>query len=102
MPQDGMAVWPNETRDLVNIGAADYGELYRFVHYGKEVCNVGSGGTGVDFLARVAPTPALHPSIQLCVGHVPGIFSQHSDGKNRCLAQPCLLYRLLDDVVVVW
>jgi hypothetical protein len=49
MPQDGVAVWPNETRDLVNIGAADYGKLYRSVHYGKEVCNVGSGGTGVDF-----------------------------------------------------
>ena len=95
-------MWPNETSDLVSIATADHGELYRSVHNGKEVGNVGSGGRSVDFYAGVAPTPALHPSVQLVTGHVARIFSQHSKGKDRCVAQLRLLHRLRDNVVVVW
>ena len=86
MPEDGVAMWPNETRDLVSVGAADYGELNRSVHDGKEVGNVGSGGTGVDFYAWVAPPPALHLPLQLVTGHVIDVFLQHSESKNRCEA----------------
>ncbi len=102
MPETGVPMWPNETRDLVSVGAADYGELNRFVHNGKEVRNVGSGGTSVDVYARVASTPALHPSLQLVAGHVTGVFSQHSEGKYRCVAQLSLSHRLLDHVIVIW
>jgi hypothetical protein len=28
MPEDGVVMWPNETRDLIRVGAADHGELY--------------------------------------------------------------------------
>ena len=86
MPENGVAMWPNEARDLISVGAADYRELNRFVHHGKEVRNVGSGGAGVDFHARVTLTPALHPPLQLVAGHVTGVFPQHSEGKYRCVA----------------
>jgi hypothetical protein len=95
-------MWPNETRDLVSIAAADYGELYRSVHNGGEVRNIIWGGCSADFYARVAPTPALHPTVQLVTGHVAEVISQLSKGKNRCVAQLRLLHRLLDNVIVVW
>jgi hypothetical protein len=97
-----MAMWPNETSDLVSIAAADHGELYRSVHNSKEVCNFGSGGPSVDLYARVTPTPALYPAFQLVTGHVTGFFLQHSEGKNRCVAQPRLNHRLLDHVIAIW
>jgi hypothetical protein len=79
MPEDRVAMWPNKARDLVSIGAVDYGELYRSVHNSKEVRNLASGGTGVDFGAGVPLTPAPHPSLQLITGYVAGVLLQHSD-----------------------
>ena len=99
MHEDGVAMRPDEIRDLVGMCTADYGELYRPVHDGEEVCNVGSSGAGVNFYARVTLAPALHPSLQFVAGHVTGVFSQHSEGQNRCVAQLRLCNRLLDHVV---
>ena len=32
-----MAMWPNETRDLIDISAADHGELYPAIAYIKKI-----------------------------------------------------------------
>ena len=101
MPEDGVAMRPEETRDLVHIRIADHGELYRPVHNSKELGNFGSGGTRVNLYARVAPTQVLHASVQLVTGHVTGVFLQHSESEDGRVAQLRLPHRLLDDVVVV-
>jgi hypothetical protein len=86
MPEDGVAMRPEETRDLVGIGTADHDELDRSIHNGKELGNFGSGGAGVNLDARVAPTPALHPSVQLVTWYVTRLFLRHSESEDRCMA----------------
>jgi hypothetical protein len=51
--ENRVAMWPNETRDLICVAAADHGELYPSVaHSIKEIGGAGSGGGSVDFHTR--------------------------------------------------
>src|SRR5271170_2035732 len=63
MPDDGVAMWPDETRDLVGLAAADYGELYRSVQNGGEVGNIVWDGCSADLYTGVPSAPALHPTV---------------------------------------
>ena len=94
-------MWPNETRDLIDISAADHGELYPSIaHNVKEIGDAGSGGGSVDFHTRVALIPELYPPVQLVRGHLTEILSPHPESKDRGVTQLGLYHRLLDNVVV--
>jgi hypothetical protein len=41
--EDGVTMWPNKTRDLICIGAADHGELYLAIAHTKKIGDAGSG-----------------------------------------------------------
>ena len=70
MPEDGVAMWPNETRDLICIGAADYGELYPATTHVKEVGDAGSGGESVELDAGIALLPDAHPPLYFVMRHL--------------------------------
>jgi hypothetical protein len=94
-------MWPDETRDLICVAAADHGELYPSIaHNVKEIGDAGSGGGSVDFHARVAPIPNLYPPVQLVIGHLTEVVSLLSESKDRCVTQLGLYHHLLDNVVV--
>ena len=93
-------MWPNETRDLICIGAADYGELYPATTHVKEVGDPGSGSPGVELHARIAPLPEVDPPVQLVRGYFTEVVSPNRKRKHRGVAQLRFFDRLLDNVVV--
>ena len=93
-------MWPNETRDLICIGAADYGELYPATTHVKEVGDPGSGSPGVELYAGIALLPDVDPPVQFVMGHLTEVVSPHAESKDRCVTQLGLYHRQLDDVVV--
>jgi len=99
--EDSVAMWPDETRDLICVAAADHGELYPSIaHKVKEIGDAGSSGGSVDFHTRVALIPELYPPVQLVIGHLTEVVSPHAESKDRCVTQLGLYHRLLDNVVV--
>ena len=99
MPENGVAMGPNETRDLMDISAADHSELYPAITHIKKIGDAGSGGS-VDFHTRVALIPNLYPPVQLVSGHLTEVVSPHAESKDRGVTQLGLYHRLLDNVVV--
>ena len=95
-----MATWANEPRDLVCIGAADYGELYPATTHVKEVGDAGSGGESVELNAGVALLPDAHPPLHLVMGHLTEVLLPHPKRKRRRATQLSLFDRPLDDVVI--
>ena len=93
-------MWPNKTRDLIDISAADHGELYPAIAYVKKIGDAGSGGHGVEMHAGIAPLPELYPPVQFVIGHLTEVLSPHPKSKYRCVTQLGLFDRLLDNVVV--
>jgi hypothetical protein len=93
-------MWPNETRDLICIGAADYGELYLATTHVKEVGDAGSGGESVELDAGIALLPDAHPALHLVMGHLTEVFLPHPKCKHRRATQLSLFDRPLDDVVI--
>jgi hypothetical protein len=65
MPEDGMATWANEARDLVCINPADHGELYPAIAYIKEIGDVGSRCDS-QLRGRIA---ACEPSMPTTLGN---------------------------------
>jgi len=86
MPDEGMTMRSNDTRDLVGVVDADDRKLYRGVHSGEEVGDLGPGRSSVNLNARVLSNPALHPSIQLVAGHSTGTRLQDADREDRRVA----------------
>ena len=93
-------MWPNETRDLICIGAADYGELYPATTHVKEVGDTGSGSESVELDAGIALLPDVHPPLHFVMGHLTEVLSPHAESKDRCVTQLSLFDRPLDDVVI--
>jgi hypothetical protein len=93
-------MWPNETRGLICIGAADYGELYTATTNVKEVGDAGSGGESVELNAGVALLPDAHPPLHLVMGHLTEVLLPHPKRKRRRATQLSLFDRPLDDVVI--
>lgn len=100
MPENGVAMWPNETRDLIDIRAADHSELYPAITYIKKIGDTGSGSPGVELHAGIVPLPELDLAVQFAIGHFTEVLSPHAEGKYRCVTQLGLSDRLLDNVVV--
>jgi len=63
-------MWPNETRDLICIGAADYGELDPTTTHVKEVGDPGSGSESVELHAWIALLPGAHPPLHFVMRHL--------------------------------
>ena len=61
---------PNEPRYLVDISAADYGELYPATTHVKEVGDAGSGGESVELDAGIALLPDAHPPLYFVMRHL--------------------------------
>ena len=95
-----MATWANEPRDLICIGAADYGELYPATAHVKEVGDAGSGGESVELDAGIALLPDADPALHLVMGHLTEVLLPHPKCKHRRATQLSLFDRLLDDVVI--
>ena|ERR1700733_12407793 len=95
-----MATWANEPRDLICIGAADYGELYPAATHVKEVGDPGSGSESVELDAGIALLPDVHPPLQLVMGHLTEVLLPHPKCKHRRVTQLSLCNRPLDDVVI--
>lgn len=93
-------MWPNETRDLIDISAADHGELYPSIARIKKIGDTGSGSPGVELHAGIAPLPEVDPTVQLVRGHLSEVLSPHAESKDRGVTQLGLYHRLLDNVVV--
>ena len=93
-------MWPNETRYLVCIGAADYGELYPATTHVKEVGDPGSGSESVELDAGIALLPDVHPLVQFVMGHLTEVLLPHSKRKHSCATQLRLFDRPVNDVVV--
>ncbi len=70
-------MWPNETRDLICIGAADYGELYPAATHVKEVGDAGSGGESVELDAGIALLPDADPPLHFVMRHLTEVLSPH-------------------------
>ena len=100
MPENGVAMWPNETRDLIDISAADYSELYPAITCIKKIGDTGSGGPGVELHAGIVPLPELDLAVQFVIGHFTEILSPRAEGKDRRVTQLGLFDRLRDNVVV--
>ena len=95
-----MAMGTNETRDLIDVSAADHGELCPAITYIKKIGDTGSGSPGVELHAGIAPLPEVDPPVQLVAGHFTEVVSPHAESKDRCVTQLGLYHRLLDNVVV--
>ena len=95
-----MATWANEPRDLICIGAADYGELDPATTHVKEVGDPGSGSERVELDAGTALLPDAHPALHLVLGHLTEVLLPHPKCKHRRATQLSLFDRLLDDVVI--
>ena len=95
-------MWPDETRDLIDIGATDHGELYPSIaHSVKEIGDAGSGCGSVDFHTRVsADSRTCTRRSSSSGGHLTEILSPHAESKDRGVTQLGLYQRLLDNVVV--
>ena len=93
-------MWPNETRDLIDISAADYGELYPATTHVKEVGDPGSGSESVELDAGMTPLPEVDPPLHFVMGHLTEVLLPHAESKDRCATQLSLFDRPLDDVVV--
>ena len=93
-------MWPDKSRDLIDISAADHGELYPSMAHVKKIGDTGSGSLGVELHARVAPLPEVDPPVQLVAGHFTEVVSPHAESKDRCVTQLSFNHRLLDNVVV--
>src|ERR1700722_8268016 len=99
--EDRVAMWPDETRDLICVAAADHGELYPSIaHSIKEIGDAGSWSGGMDMHAGGAPNPELYPPVHFVMGHLTEVFSPHSKSKDRCMTQLALFHRLLDNVII--
>ena len=95
-----MAVWPKETRDLIDITAADHGELYPAIAYIKKIGDTGSGSPGVELHAGIAPLPEVDPPVQLVMANLTEVLTPHPKCKHGGVAQLSLSDRTLDDVVI--
>ena len=93
-------MWPNETRDLICIGAADYGELYPATTHVKEVGDPGSGSESVELDAGIALLPDVHPPLHLVMRHLTEVLLPHPKCKHRSVTQLSLCNSPLDDVVI--
>ena len=93
-------MWPNETRDLIDIGAADHGELYPAIAHIKKIGDAGSGSPGVELHAGIALIPELYLPVQLVRALFTEVVSPHAESKDRRATQLGLSDRLLDNVVV--
>ena len=93
-------MWPNETRDLICIGAADYGELYPATTHVKEIGDPGSGSESVELNAGIALLPDVNPSHHFVMGHLTEVLLPHPECKHPRATQLSLFDRLLDDIVI--
>ena len=93
-------MWPNETRDLIDISAADHGELYPSIARIKKIGDTGSGSPTLELHAGIAPLPEVDPTVQLVRGHLTEILSPHPKRKHRGVTQLGFSDRLLDNIVV--
>ena len=93
-------MWPNKTRDLIDVSAADHGELYPAIAYIKKIGDTGSGSPGVELHAGIAPLPEVDLTVQFVIGHFTEILSPHPKRKHRGVTQLGLSDRLLDNIVV--
>src|ERR1700722_1251397 len=99
--ENRVAMWPDETSDLICVAAADHGELYPSIaHSIKEIGDAGSWSGGMDMHAGGAPNPELYPPVHFVMGHLTEVFSPHSKSKDRCMTQLALFHRLLDNVII--
>src|SRR3984885_11086249 len=70
VPENRVALWADETRDLICVAAADHSELYPSIaHSIKEIGDAGSWRGGMDMHAGVAPNPELYPPVHFVMGH---------------------------------
>ena len=93
-------MWPNETRDLIDISAADHGELYPSIARIKKIGDTGSGSPGVELHAGIAPLPEVDLTVQFVIGHFTEVLSPHPKRKHRGVTQLGFSDRLLNNVVV--
>ena len=93
-------MWPNKTRDLIDISAADHGELYPAIAYIKKIGDTGSGSPGVELHTGIVLLPEPYPPVQFVMGHLTQVLSPHPKRKHRGVTQLGLSDRLLDNVVV--
>ena len=77
MPEHGVAMGPNETRNLIDISAADHSEVYPAITYIKKIGDASSGSPGVELHGGIAPLPEPYPPVHFVIGHVTEVLSPH-------------------------